>query len=91
MAFHSWKKVSLLTHFFKFGSIKKKDLILEDTGITIRFNDTYDGLAYDTTYLDSPILQWVLLILSIFALSLAVPFFSKKRGFRNKFIKNITT
>jgi uncharacterized Zn-finger protein len=75
--FGSWhlvlgKKVSALQQFLQFlktWQLKlEQDFILDYYTILIRINDSYWGFARDTYFFDSPVLQWIMLGLSIGAL-----------------------
>jgi len=79
--FGSWKlvigkKISLADQFISslfsgknlsLEDLKLKDLIWEDSGILLRIDEKYYGFAQDARFFDSPIIQWAMLGVSIFA------------------------
>jgi hypothetical protein len=69
--FGSWhlvlgEKVNAFLQFLIYGN-HQKDFILESEGIVFRINEGYWGFARDGRFFDSPVIQWIMLILSLSA------------------------
>lgn len=68
--FGSWhlvlgKKISILLQYISSGSLEKRNLIWEENGIAFRFNDSFYGFAKNGHYFDSPLVQWIMLFISL--------------------------
>jgi hypothetical protein len=67
--FGSWnlvlgEKINAFFQFLIYGN-HQKDFILESKGIVFRINEGYWGFAQDGRFFDSPIIQWIMLFLSL--------------------------
>lgn len=68
--FGSWhlilgKKIDLFLLYISNGQLKQQSIILEGDGFLFRINEKYFGFVKDGHFFDSPVIQWIMLILSI--------------------------
>lgn len=75
--FGSWhlilgKKINLFLQYLSTGQLKQQSVILEGDGFLFRINEKYFGFVKDGRFFDSPLIQWIMLILSIGAFIWAI-------------------
>jgi hypothetical protein len=75
--FGSWhlvfgKKISLMLQYLSSGNLKVQNFILEEDGFVFRINEKYYGFVKDGRFFDSPVLQWIMLILALGAFVWAI-------------------
>jgi len=68
--FGSWhlilgKKINLFLQYLSTGKLKQQNVILDGDGFLFRINSKYFGVVKDGHFFDSPMIQWMMLILSI--------------------------
>lgn len=75
--FGSWhlilgKKIDLFLQFLSTGQLKQQSIILDGDGFIFRINEKYFGFVKDGHFFDSPLIQWIMLILSMGAFIWAI-------------------
>jgi len=68
--FGSWHlilgmKIDLFLQYLSTGQLKQQSVILEGDGFLFRINEKYFGFVRDGHFFDSPVIQWIMLILTI--------------------------
>lgn len=75
--FGSWslvlgKKINIFLQYLSTGQLKQQSFILESSGFVFRINENYYGFIRNERFFDSPLIQWIMLILSIGVFILAI-------------------
>ena len=75
--FGSWhlilgKKISVFLQYFTTGQLKQQSIIVDEDGFVFRINEKYYGFIKDAHFFDSPVIQWIMLLLSLGAFVWAI-------------------
>ena len=75
--FGSWhivfsQKISLMLQYLSTGKLEAQNFILEEDCFVFRINEKYYGFVKDVHFFDSPVLQWIMLILALGAFIWAI-------------------
>jgi len=75
--FGSWhlilgKKIDVFLQYFATGQLELQNIIVERDGFVFRVNEKYYGFMRDVHFFDSPVIQWIMLLLSLGAFVWAI-------------------
>lgn len=75
--FGSWhlvlgEKINIFLQYLSSGSFEPKNFILESYGFVFRINEGYWGFVRDNRFFDAPVIQWIMLFLSLGAFIWAI-------------------
>ena len=75
--FGSWhlilnRKIDIFLQFLSTGQLKQQSVILDGDGFVFRINDKYFGFIKDGHFFDSPVIQWIMIFLSLGAFFYAI-------------------
>ena len=75
--FGSWslvlgEKLDVFLQYFLTGQFEQQSIIIDGYGFVFRVNEKYYGFIRDSHFFDSPVIQWVMLFLSLGVFVMAI-------------------